>query len=397
MQKNLAEPLFKERAITYATARRILLRNMTSELDMPTCFIGPPGVGKTCIVEDVAREMNANLCVIPLSCYDASELKGIPRVIPIEEIASRHPDRVKKDSQGLVTFYARNFEFPDTDDPDAWIFFFDEFNTVPPSTQVPIFQATQKRCITGSYKFPKINRVVLAGNRLRDSEAAKPIPSPIISRVNMHEVTYDTREWLDWGKHIHPGIRSFLSRNQDRLCFFTKEMIEAAQPYPTPRTWEYASNILKAYPDATITKLEPKDQLWEDLVRHLAGSVGHEVVTWRDGEQKTLIHYIQIAAQEALHLDADTLKKVQRMVQTFEQSPEKPTALIILQLLPTLPSDRAAIFLKRMQSVTKQATYDGTLVTGKELVTQLLKEKQKTITKSLLEIPGLKETLTQLK
>ena len=176
MQKNLAEPLFPERTISFAMARRILLQNMQKDIDMPTCFVGPPGVGKTALVEDVCGDLKAHLCVIPLSCYDASELKGIPRVLPLEELRKLYPEQVKENNSGFVTYYAHNFEFPATNDPDLWVFFFDEFNTVPPSTQVPIFQATQKRCITGSYRFPKQNRIVLAGNRPKDSR--RSIPSP---------------------------------------------------------------------------------------------------------------------------------------------------------------------------------------------------------------------------
>jgi ABC-type transporter Mla maintaining outer membrane lipid asymmetry ATPase subunit MlaF len=108
MQKNLAEPLFPERAISFALARRILLQNMQKDIDMPTCFIGPPGVGKTALVEDVCGDLKAHLCVIPLSCYDASELKGIPRVLPLEELRKLYPEHVKENNSGFVTYYAHN-------------------------------------------------------------------------------------------------------------------------------------------------------------------------------------------------------------------------------------------------------------------------------------------------
>lgn len=383
MQKNLAEPLFKERAITYAMGREILLKNMAGDVDMPTCFIGPPGVGKTAVVEQVAQELNAHLCVIPLSCYDASELKGIPRVLSLGELRELHPDRVKENTHGLVTYYAHNFEFPATDDPDLWIFFFDEFNTVPPSTQVPIFQATQKRCITGSYRFPKQNRIVLAGNRVKDSEAVQPIPSPIISRVNLHEITFDFREWLAWGKHVHQGIRTFISYNPDRLCYFTKEMVEAVQPYATPRSWDYASTILKAYLDEALARMTPKETVWDQLLHHLAGTVGYENVTFRDGNNKTLLHYVQEAAQEKLDVTPDVERKVMGWVQTFEVHQEKPKLLMILKHLPEMEPGRAAVTLKR-------------LTTTSPLVTQALKENP-ALARGIKEIPGLTEVLQQFK
>ncbi len=384
MQKNLAEPLFPERAISYGMARRILLQNMQKDVNMPTCFIGPPGVGKTALVEDVCGDLKAHLCVVPLSCYDASELKGIPRVLPLEELRKLHPEHVKEGNSGFVTYYAHNFEFPATNDPDLWVFFFDEFNTVPPSTQVPIFQATQKRCITGSYRFPKQNRIVLAGNRPKDSEAVHPIPSPIISRVNLHELTFDYKEWLQWGSHIHPGIRSFISNNPERLCFFTKEMVEAVQPYATPRTWDYANTILKGYTDAHLAHMEPKGEPWSQLLHHLSGTTGYENVSFRDHSQRTLLHYLQDAAREELQETGPILGRVRGWAQVFEGNPEKPRLLVILKHLPQLDPSQAAMFLKRLTTAAP------------DMVSQALRE-QPALAKIITNVPGLKETLAQLK
>lgn len=381
MPKNLAEPLFPERAITYRVAKSILRKNVEAQIDMPMCLVGPPGVGKTAIVEEVAREQKAHLCVIPLSCYDASELKGIPRVVDLNDLRKSHPHLVRENGSGLVTYYAHNFEFPATDDPDLWIFFFDEFNTVPPSTQVPIFQATQKRCLTGSYRFPKHNRIVLAGNRPKDSEAVQPIPSPIISRTNLHELTFDHREWLEWGRHIHPGIRAFVGNNPDRLCYFTKEMIDAVQPYATPRTWDYANTILKAYPDDVLANAGPKSEIWNELLHHLSGTIGYENATFRDNTGRTLLHYLQDSAREGMA--DDLLPKVRGWVQTFEANPEKPRLLLILKALPQLEAGQAAVYLKRLTQASP-------------LVSQALKE-QPALARELTALPGMKESLLLLK
>src|ERR1039458_9339062 len=105
-QINLALPRFPERAIRYSDARKILLKNMSAECDLATCFIGPPGIGKTALVEEGAQEIKAHLCVIPLSCYDASELKGIPRVVSLDELRKLYPEPVKENISGFAPYYA---------------------------------------------------------------------------------------------------------------------------------------------------------------------------------------------------------------------------------------------------------------------------------------------------
>jgi hypothetical protein len=331
-----------------------------------------------------------------LSCYDASELKGIPRVMPLEELQKLHPDRVHKDAKGLVTYYSHNFEFPATNDPDLWIFFFDEFNTVPPSTQVPIFQATQKRCITGSYQFPKRNRIVLAGNRPKDSEAVQPIPSPIISRVNLHELKFDHREWLNWGQHIHAGIRSFIQANPDKLCYFTDEMVKQVQPYACPRTWDYASTIVQSYNQNALAEMKPSAEIWSDLETHLMGTLGYETLTFRDGQSKKLLDYIKEAAARANETDCMDSAKVQRMVQTFEDDKKhqkvlsevdstkaKAEILRILRTLPEIEAKHAAVYFKRIQAHSPH-------------VITVLKE-HKDLVLQLNTIPGLKKNLEALK
>jgi len=396
-QINLALPRFPERAIRYSDARKILLKNMSAECDLATCFIGPPGIGKTALVEEVAQEIKAHLCVIPLSCYDASELKGIPRVVSLDDMRKMHPSRVKENTSGYVTYYAHNFEFPATDDPDLWIFFFDEFNTVSPSTQVPIFQATQKRCITGSYQFPKNNRIVLAGNRPKDSEAVQPIPSPIISRVNLHEIVYDNKEWLAWGKHIHGGIRAFISNNPERLCYFTDEMVKQVQPYATPRTWDYANTVLHAYLEQSLAELKPNTDMWRILEHHLCGSVGYDAVTFRDSNNKNILNYIQEEAARGLDDNKPTTAKVRRMVQSFEEDKKnartdmgedqtretRASILAILQALPEIEPSHAAVFFKRMQAFSSHVI--PTLVSHRELGA------------AINRINGLKENLATLK
>ena len=161
-------------------------------------------------------------------------------------------------------------------------------------------------------------------------------------------------------------------------------MVEAVQPYATPRTWDYANTVLKGYTDTQLAHMEPKGEPWSQLLHHLSGTIGYENVTFRDHSQRTLLHYLQDAAREELQETGPILGKIRSWAQVFEGHPEKPRLLIILKHLPELDPAQAAVFLKRLTAVAP------------EMVTQALKE-QPALAKNITSLAGLKETLVQLK
>ena len=88
--------------------------------------------------------------------------------------------------------------------------------------------------------------------------------------------------------------------------------------------------------------------------------------------------------REELQETGPILGKVRGWAQVFEGNPEKPRLLVILKHLPQLDPSQAAVFLKRLTTAAP------------DMVTQALKE-QPALAKSITNVPGLRETLAQLK
>ena len=126
------------------------------------------------------------------------------------------------------------------------ILFLDELNTAPTSVQIAAYQLLLDRKI-GNYVFPDNWRIVAAGNRATDLAAVTKLPSPLANRLIHIEVEAHIDDWKLWAQgKIDNRIIAFLSFRPNLLAALPKEEIRA---YPTPRSWEFTSRILKLYPD----------------------------------------------------------------------------------------------------------------------------------------------------
>ena len=70
------------------------------------------------------------------------------------------------------------------------------------------------------------------------------MPTPLASRFVHLEIRVDAEDWLVWGaaNGIAPEVLFFITYEPDLLHVFDPKSTERA--FPTPRTWEFASNIV---------------------------------------------------------------------------------------------------------------------------------------------------------
>ena len=112
---------------------------------------GPPGVGKSEVCAEVAKERQVRLIDFRLTLMDPTELKGygwpdvkegITRWLPPEQLP-RGEERA--------------------------ILFFDDLTTAPPLVQAAAYQLTLKPHRLGEYQWPEESIIIAAGNRVQDS------------------------------------------------------------------------------------------------------------------------------------------------------------------------------------------------------------------------------------
>jgi hypothetical protein len=199
--------------------------------DTPVFIHGSPGIGKSYIVNDIAKKNNLQIVDVRLSQLDAVDLRGVPSI-----------------SEEKTKWMPPVF-LPD-DENSQGILFLDELNSAPLSVQAAIYQLILDKKI-GEYALPTGWRIVCAGNRLDDKGIVFKLPSPLINRMVHIVLEAKFEDFKVWGiqNDIHPFILGFLGFRPDLLSSAIPADSETNPAFSTPRAWTMLSNIIKTLDD----------------------------------------------------------------------------------------------------------------------------------------------------
>lgn len=197
----------------------------------PVMLWGPPGVGKSQIIAEIASRHEAPVIDIRLSQMEPSDLRGIPfRVNEHVEwaIPAMLPDSERHGPRGIL--------------------FLDEITSAPPSVSAAAYQLILDRKL-GEYVVPQGWAIFAAGNRQGDRGVTYTMPAPLANRLSHFEMETHLDDWVAWAyRHgIEPGIIGFLRYRPELLFDFDPAQTPVA--FPSPRSWEFANRGLKKFHD----------------------------------------------------------------------------------------------------------------------------------------------------
>jgi hypothetical protein len=216
------------RTVNSVQARKSLLKAF--KVQRPLFLWGPPGIGKSELVEGITKELSGLMIDMRLGQMEPTDIRGIPFY--------------NKD-KGVMD-WAPPVELPDEATASQYpivVLFMDELNSAPPSVQSAAYQLILNRRI-GKYHLPKNVVMVAAGNRESDKGVTYRMPTPLANRFLHQEMKVDFASYQDWAvkNKIHKDVVGYLSfAKQDLYDFDAKS---ASRAFATPRTWTFVSQLL---------------------------------------------------------------------------------------------------------------------------------------------------------
>jgi len=195
----------------------------------PTMLWGPPGVGKSQMVAQVAAKHRVPVIDIRLSQMEPSDLRGIP---------FRSGNQVEWAVPALLPDNNRH-------GPEG-ILFLDEITSAPPAVSAAAYQLILDRRL-GEYQVPEHWAIFAAGNRQGDRGVTYTMPAPLANRFSHFEVETNLDDWVIWAYRngIDERIIAFLRFRPELLFDFDPAHNQVA--FPSPRSWEFAHRGLQKF------------------------------------------------------------------------------------------------------------------------------------------------------
>jgi len=208
----------------------------------PIFLWGPPGIGKSDIVHQIAEQFNAPVIDVRLSLWEPTDIKGIPYF----------------DSNTSKMVWAPPGELPDAEFAAKHknvVLFLDEMNSAAPAVQAAAYQLILNRKV-GTYRLPDNVMIVAAGNREADKGVTYRMPAPLANRFVHLEMKVDFDDWFQWAVNnkINKDVVGFLNFSKKDLYDFDPK--SPSRSFATPRSWSFVSELLEDnLDDGTTTDL----------------------------------------------------------------------------------------------------------------------------------------------
>lgn len=239
----------------------------------PLFISGPPGIGKSDVVAEVARMQNRPLIDIRLPLLEATDIRGLPHLAEVT-IRDAEGNLVMNESNVPLTEKVFKWSTPSdlpTDPNSRALVFFDEMSSAPPSVQAATYQIILNRKI-GTYELPDDVVIVAAGNRVKDKGVAYNMPTPLANRFFHTTLHVDFDDWQEWAilNRIHQDVVGYLTFQPNDLFDFDPRRESYA--FATPRSWSFVSDLIyERKADGTLGDTSLPADILGDMIK---GTVG---------------------------------------------------------------------------------------------------------------------------
>lgn len=230
------------------TVQAYLSKNSFGEYEIesknqrPLLLIGPPGIGKTQIMEQISKECQIGLVSYTITHHTRQSAVGLPFVQKKEFQGKTYSITEYTMSEIIASVYSKMEETG----LKEGILFIDEINCVSETLAPTMLQFLQNKTF-GNQKVPSGWIIVAAGNPSEYNKSVRDFDVVTMDRIRYIHVETDYYVWKEYAisKHIHPMILSYLELKPNN--FYTVSTSVDGMGFVTARGWEDLSYLLYTY------------------------------------------------------------------------------------------------------------------------------------------------------
>lgn len=230
------------------TVKAYLTKNAYGEYQItninqrPLLLIGPPGIGKTQIMAQIAKECKIGLVSYTITHHTRQSAVGLPYIKEEEFEGKTYSITEYTMSEIIASIYQKMKETG----LKEGILFIDEINCVSETLAPTMLQFLQNKTF-GNQKVPEGWIIVAAGNPPEYNKSVREFDMVTLDRVRYINVEANYHIWKEYAlsKHLHPMILGYLELKPSQ--FYRIETSIDGMEFVTARGWEDLSHLITLY------------------------------------------------------------------------------------------------------------------------------------------------------
>lgn len=212
------------------------------ESQRPVLLIGPPGIGKTAIMQQIATECKIGLVAYTITHHTRQSAIGLPFIEEKEFGGKKYSVTEYTMSEIIAAVY----EKIEATGLKEGILFIDEINCASETLAPAMLQFLQYKTF-GSHKVPEGWIIAAAGNPPQYNKSVREFDIVTLDRVKRIEVEEDYGVWREYAvlNNVHNAVLSYLDIKKE--SFYSVKNTTEGKVFITARGWEDLSKIIYVY------------------------------------------------------------------------------------------------------------------------------------------------------
>lgn len=214
----------------------------------PILLMGPPGIGKTQIMEQIAGECDLALVAYTITHHTRQSAIGLPFIKEKEYGGVKRSVTEYTMSEIIASVYDKM----EASGKKEGILFIDEINCVSETLAPTMLQFLQGKSF-GNQQVPQGWVIVAAGNPPEYNKSVREFDVVTLDRVKVMDVEADFGIWKEYAYQagIHGSVISYLDIHKDN--FYRMETTVDGKRFVTARGWQDLSEMIFAYEKLGLT------------------------------------------------------------------------------------------------------------------------------------------------